>query len=124
MSDHNNGPRVKLTELREYESERTGRTYFAGYLGGTRVVMLRDDRAEITGKEKARWTVFLEEAPPREASKPAQRAAPPAKRQTRTSAPDPARQAARKAADRRAEASMRDRGLDPHAPMSSDPLPF
>ena len=61
-----NGPRVKLTELREYRSERTGNTYFSGYLGKALVVMLRDDRAEITGKEVARWNILLEEPGPRE----------------------------------------------------------
>lgn len=61
-----NAPRVKLTELREYRSERTGNTYFSGYLGKARVVMLRDDRAECTGKEVARWSVLLEEPEPRE----------------------------------------------------------
>jgi hypothetical protein len=60
-----NTPRLKLMELREYVSERTGSTYFAGYLGNARVVMLRDDRAAITGKEKARWSVLLEEQKPR-----------------------------------------------------------
>ncbi len=48
-----NRPRLVLTELREYRSDRTGATYFAGYLGKTRVVMLRDDRAELTGREVA-----------------------------------------------------------------------
>lgn len=59
-------PRLVLTELREYRSERTGSTYFAGYLGKARVVMLRDERAEITGKEVARWNLLVEEPEPRE----------------------------------------------------------
>lgn len=126
MSDYHKGTRLKLTELREYQSDRTGRTYFAGYLGGNRIVMLRDDRAECTGKETARWTVFLEEAPTRDQTK----AAPPAvttKRRRKASeskGPELNLTQARTAADRRAEAAMRDRGLDPHAPMSSDPIPF
>lgn len=61
-----NRPRLVLTELREYKSDRTGATYFAGYLGKARVVMLRDDRAEITGREVARWNVLLEAPQPRE----------------------------------------------------------
>lgn len=61
-----NRPRLVLTELREYRSDRTGATYFAGSLGKTRVVMLRDDRAELTGREVARWSMLLEEPQPRE----------------------------------------------------------
>ncbi len=51
-----NRPRLVLTELREYRSERTGATYFAGYLGKARVVMLRDDRAECTARKSLAGT--------------------------------------------------------------------
>ncbi|WP_281436182.1 hypothetical protein [Methylobacterium organophilum] len=37
-----NGARVKLMELREYVSDRSGKTYFSGFLGKAKVVVLRD----------------------------------------------------------------------------------
>ena len=60
-------PRVRLVELREYVSERSGKHYLSGFLGNARVLVLRDDQAECTGREVARWSVFLEQQPPREA---------------------------------------------------------
>lgn len=139
-----NRPRLVLTELREYRSERTGNTYFSGYLGKARVVMLRDERAECTGKEVARWNVLLEEPEPRE------------DRQNRASGGQGARDGARtglgpsngrggrpggrqgqnpvrggqqaqgggSAADRAAGDLLRERGIDPASEMRSDDLPF
>lgn len=123
-------PRVLLTELREYRSA-SGSTYFAGYLGRARVVVLRDDRAEITGKEVARWNVLLEEPQPREGregatTRPAARdgagGRPQARRQA--SRPDPAAERQRTAQDRRAGALMRERGVDPGSAPPNDALPF
>lgn len=140
-----NGPRVKLTELREYRSERTGNTYFSGYLGKARVVMLRDDRAEITGKEVARWSVLLEEPEPREGRDGASSAAtdrPRGDRHARRSARPgaaPARAQAsptrrevgsqqgrprNAAADRAAGDLLRESGIDPGSAMSRDEVPF
>lgn len=138
-----NGPRVKLTELREYRSERTGNVYFAGYLGKARVVMLRDDRAECTGKEVARWSILLEEPEPRDGRENRAGAPQGARGGSRTGlgpsggrggrsggrqGQNPARggQQARGggAADRAAGELMRERGIDPGSEMSRDELPF
>lgn len=137
-----NAPRVKLTELREYRSERTGNTYFAGYLGRTRVVMLRDDRAECTGKEVARWNVLLEEPEPREERQDRASGAQGGRGASRVSAgssersggrfrprqgpsaqPVPRRRSEGTAADRAAGELLRDLGTD-EAAMSRDEVPF
>jgi hypothetical protein len=140
-----NGPRVKLTELREYRSERTGNTYFSGYLGKARVVMLRDDRAEITGKEVARWSVLLEEPEQREgrdgpssgatdrlrgdryarrgarpATAPARAQGAPNRREDRPQQDRPKNTAA----DRAAGDLLRESGIDPGSAMSRDEMPF
>jgi hypothetical protein len=133
-----NRPRLVLTELREYRSDRTGATYFAGYLGKTRVVMLRDDRAELTGREVARWSVLLEEPQPREERqaptssgdgerqvRPAceeRRAAPPAS--TRSIGGRRRKSPEETAADRRATESLRSRGIDPRSEIRQDDLGF
>ena len=141
-----NRPRLVLTELREYRSDRTGATYFAGYLGKARVVMLRDDRAELTGREVARWSVLLEEPQPREKRqapagsddgerqvRPAceeRRAAPPAStrstggRRQKAPAKTAERRNEKTAADRRAAESLRSRGIDPRSEIRQDDLGF
>lgn len=143
-----NRPRLVLTELREYKSDRTGATYFAGYLGRARVVMLRDDRAEITGREVARWSVLLEEPQPREERqapaggddgerqvRPAReerRAAPQASTTTRSTGgrrrqlPEmTAEQRQEKtAAGKRAAESLRSRGIDPRSAIREDEIGF
>lgn len=131
-----NGSRVKLMELREYVSECTGNTYFSGYLGKARVVVLRDDRAECTGKEVARWSVLLEEPEPRADNRTAEAGhsahvdrttrsrrgdLPPSSSNTKPGAEPRKRQTA---ADRRAEQLMRERGIDPDAEMGHDEIPF
>jgi hypothetical protein len=144
-----NAPRVKLTELREYRSERTGNTYFSGYLGKARVVMLRDDRAKITGKEVARWSVLLEEPEPREGrdgpssgatdrprgDRYARRggggsanlrtqARPQASPGRREAGAQSASRRSNTAADRMAGDLLRETGIDPGADMSRDEMPF
>lgn len=142
-----NAPRVKLTELREYRSERTGNTYFSGYLGKARVVMLRDDRAEITGKEVARWSVLLEEPEPREGRdgpssgatdrqrghRYARRGNRPANSpaSSRPQASSGHREAgayqdrrSNTAANRAAGDLLRETGIDPGSEMSRDEMPF
>ncbi|MEN3238908.1 hypothetical protein PUR29_36345 [Methylobacterium ajmalii] len=140
-----NRPRLVLTELREYRSERTGATYFAGYLGKARVVMLRDDRAEITGREVARWNILLEEPQPREEpqapaggggerqARPAReerRAVPQASATTRSTGgrrrqlPEmTAEQRQEKtAAGKRAAESLRSCGIDPRSAIREDEI--
>ncbi|GJD65554.1 hypothetical protein [Methylobacterium frigidaeris] len=133
-----NRPRLVLTELREYRSDRTGATYFAGYLGKTRVVMLRDDRAELTGREVARWGVLLEEPQPREERQAAtgsadgdrqvrpayeeRRAMPHAT--TRSIGGQRRKSPAKTAADQRAAESLRSRGIDPRSEIRQDDLDF
>lgn len=110
-----NGQRVKLMQLREYVSDRTGATYFSGFLGNAKVVVLRDDRAEITGREKARWTVPLEEQEPRDRGEMAARAP------RRSRAVSPPKETA---ADRRAGELLREQGINPDADMPRDEVPF
>ncbi|GAB6842137.1 hypothetical protein HNR00_004019 [Methylorubrum rhodinum] len=120
----NRQPRIVLTELREYRSA-SGSTYFAGYLGKTRVVMLRDDRAECTGKEVARWNVLMEEPRPREGQdgpSPISGASRP--RRAARAGPSEHERRERPAQERRATKLLRKRGTDPDAPLPSDPLPF
>src|SRR5687767_11095812 len=63
--------KVKLTTLWQRRSSRTGKTYFSGYLGSARVIVLKDERADVPDGADAIWNVFVEEAPPRQsASKP------------------------------------------------------
>jgi hypothetical protein len=117
-------PSIPLVELREYRSA-AGSTYFAGYLGKARIVMLRDDRAECTGKEVARWSVLIQAAQPRsrEATQPVQKAAASKPRRTKTREPQP--EAAHAAAsNRRAAALMVDMGLNPSGAAPNDELPF
>ncbi|PJI56024.1 hypothetical protein CTI14_00390 [Methylobacterium radiotolerans] len=134
-----NAPQIKLMELRQYKSERTGATYFAGFLGNARVVMLRDERAERAGKEVARWNVLLEEQAPRE-SRPAADTRRQDARRSETSDRHPRRpngrqeraerrQATQQAfretvADRSAGSVMSEMGVDPQAPMRDDDVPF
>lgn len=70
------GEKLKLCRLYEKQSSR-GNTYFVGRLGGARVVMMRDERAEVSDGTVAVWELMLspaDEAPPRRApSAPAPR---------------------------------------------------
>ena len=115
----NNAPRIRLCELREYVSGRSGKHYLSGFLGGARVLVLRDDQAECTGREVARWSVFLEQQPPREACEKAlatrrasDRGAGPARRKRPASGMDSTRRRGNTAAERRARARLQERGID------------
>ena len=135
-----NRPRLVLTELRGYRSERTGNTYFSGYLGKARVVMLRDERAECTGKEVARWNILLEEPEPREdreartggvpsASRPPRRSAGPSNSRGGRPGARPAQQSTRSQQDRRAGTAadraagefLREHGIDSEAHRPPSP---
>jgi hypothetical protein len=125
-----NGARVKLMELREYVSDRSGKTYFSGFLGKAKVVVLRDERAECTGREKARWNVLLEEPEPRDGDRPPRGDSRSPGRQRGLTAPDPTREARgapqlkETAADRRASQVLREQGIDPDREMPRDEMPF
>src|SRR3954451_2160483 len=101
-------PKVRLCELREYVSSK-GSTYFAGFMGRTRLVLLKGTHAECTGKEVARWSLLIEQAEERQpaASHPTG-AAPPAS----TGSRQPVR-AHRKPSDSRAGQVMRENGIEP-----------
>ena len=119
-----NTPRVVLTQMREYVS-RNGRPYFVGYMGRTKLVLLHDPDAEITGHEVRRWNLHIEEAPtPDERRVPADALS----RSPQLALSAPADHAPRKptgkASDRRAITSLRARGIDPDAPTNDDPIPF
>ena len=55
--------------MRQYTS-RSGNTYLVGYMDKTKLVLLQDRDAELTGAEVARWTLHVEEAPPAEERRP------------------------------------------------------
>ena len=57
-----NEARVRLMTLYE-KTSASGNRYFTGRLGLARVVVFRDDRAEIAEGGDPQWTVFLSEAP-------------------------------------------------------------
>lgn len=54
---------VKLTGLYENQSKKTGDTYFAGYLGAAKILILRDTRAE---PGKPGWSLFVQEREPKQ----------------------------------------------------------
>ncbi len=54
-------PLVKLTGLYENQSQRSGETYFTGYLGAVKVVVLRDKKAE---PGKPGWSLCVQEKEP------------------------------------------------------------
>ena len=54
--------KVLLTRLHQYRT-RDGREYLRGYLGETKILIFRDDRAECPPGAEAIWNVFLEPAP-------------------------------------------------------------
>lgn len=54
-----NAPMIKLTGMYENTSAK-GSTYFVGYLGGSKLVMLRDMKAE---EGQPQWSLFVAERP-------------------------------------------------------------
>lgn len=52
------GAIIPLAGLYENTSQRTGKTYFSGYLGKAKVLLLQNDRAE---EGQPGWTLFLAE---------------------------------------------------------------
>ncbi|MBF0098222.1 MAG: hypothetical protein HQM05_12880 [Magnetococcales bacterium] len=55
-------PLIKLAGLYENQSQRSGETYFAGYLGSAKVVVLRDKNAE---PGKPTWNLCIQEREPK-----------------------------------------------------------
>ncbi|WP_130471414.1 hypothetical protein [Candidatus Magnetaquicoccus inordinatus] len=55
-------PLIKLAGLYENQSQRSGETYFAGYLGSAKVVVLRDKNAE---PGKPTWSLCIQEREPK-----------------------------------------------------------
>ncbi|MBF0400752.1 MAG: hypothetical protein HQL80_07035 [Magnetococcales bacterium] len=55
-------PLIKLAGLYENQSQRSGETYFAGYLGSAKVVVLRDKNAE---PGKPGWSLCIQERDPK-----------------------------------------------------------
>jgi hypothetical protein len=110
-------PRIKFAEVREYRAAN-GNNYFSFFLGRTKAILFKDKDAEPVGNSIASWTLFLEETEP----KPQQAA--PAQRGPATGQYRPAAGPARTAMDKRAEASLRERNIDPNSQVSEDDLPF
>jgi hypothetical protein len=64
----NNQPAIQLCRLWQRKS-KAGVTYFSGFLGGAKVVLLRDKRAEKEGLPEGCqgiWSVPLEQSEPRQ----------------------------------------------------------
>lgn len=121
MSEYPNRPRVRFAEVREFVSAN-GRPYFVAFLGKTKLIMLRNDRAEPPGNATAVWDAFLEETDPAAKPKPQQPAA-----SSRGPGPGPRSavdQRNRSAQASRAEASLRERGIDPASAPPEDDLGF
>lgn len=84
------GEKIKLCRLYERQSSR-GNKYFVGRLGGARIVVLRDEQAELSEGTIAVWEICLSPA-----DEPAPWRAPSAPRTTAPRAskapkPDPSR---------------------------------
>ena len=65
MSDNtrrDSGPLVPLAGLYENVSGRTGATYFMGYLGKAKLVMLK---ARDAKEGEPGWTLYVQERPPK-----------------------------------------------------------
>ena len=62
MSTH--APSFALTRLYRKKSEKTGATYFAGRLGGARLVLLKSGDTSDDGSEI--WNLLISEAPKRD----------------------------------------------------------
>jgi len=113
MSNYPKQPQIKFAEMREYISA-SGKPYLTGYLGRTKLILFRDDNAEISGNEVAKWSLFIEEAPARDRDGAGQKTAfgsrPAAPREPRGSSPDA-----------RASRALRERGLHPDGAVVDDP---
>jgi hypothetical protein len=55
--------RIELFKLYQRKSS-SGRTYFQGRLGGARVVVFKDDRADVDSDTVAVWNVYLQHREP------------------------------------------------------------
>jgi hypothetical protein len=53
-------PKVKLTALWQRRSAK-GKTYFSGFLGAARIIVLKDEQAEVPDGVDGIWTVFVQE---------------------------------------------------------------
>jgi hypothetical protein len=126
MSEYPNRPRVKMAEVREYTSAN-GKQYFSFYLGKAKLLLFRDDRAEPPGNATGVWNLYAEEAEPKPqhspASGPQRPAWQPRPQQSATSSRSATeRQKNRTAQDARAEASLRERGINPDSKIVDDDI--
>jgi hypothetical protein len=62
MTSTTNGPLVKLAGLYENRSQKTGDPYFVGYMGGVKVLLLRDKKA---AEGQPGWALFVSQRPER-----------------------------------------------------------
>jgi hypothetical protein len=126
MVDYQPRPRVRFAEVREKKAAN-GRTYYSFYMGKVRATMFRDDRTVPPEGVEALWNIYVEEVAQAAPRPKPQQAAPEqrnsASGQSRPAA-GPSRTAARTAQDARAEASLRERNIDPNSQVSEDDLPF
>jgi hypothetical protein len=108
-------PRVRLAEVREKKSAN-GKTYFSFYIGKARATMFRDDRTAPPEGVEALWNIWVEETDQTAKPRPQQSAT--------SSRSATERQKNRTAQDARAEASMRERGINPAVPLQDDEIGF
>jgi hypothetical protein len=117
MAEYQKQPQVKVADVREYVSAN-GKQYFSYYAGRAKYLLFKDEKAELTGNETGRWSLYVQEAPPFEkgstptgggGQKPASQGRPTAPRGPRGTSPDA-----------RASRSLRSRGLDPAGALVED----
>lgn len=77
MTEHARLPKVRLAEMRQYRASN-GKMYLTGYLGRVKLLLFRDDSAECSGNEVAKWSLFIEETPPRDKDGAGQKTSKPA----------------------------------------------
>lgn len=116
MSEYQNKPKIRLATVREYKSA-SGKQYFSFYMANGKFLLFRDENAEPTGNAVAMWQLLIEETDPATKPRPQQ---PAASSRPVTSLRSATERRSRSAQDARAEASLRERGLDPAVPLVDD----
>lgn len=65
MSGDPRPPRIKLASLGEYVSQQSGRSWFSGFAGPVKYILLAEPDQTPSGKSVGTWNLYVEPAPPR-----------------------------------------------------------
>jgi hypothetical protein len=60
------GPKIRFAVLRERQSQQSGATYYLGFSGTTKILLLKDKEAAPDGSSQ--WNLLFEEQPPKDKS--------------------------------------------------------